>query len=185
MPNIFIIHGSYGNPEENWIPRLKKELENLKCNVYTPIFPTPQWQTLQNRRNAFNWYEKYLDNNSVLIWHSTGVLFILDLLERLQTSVNASFLVSWPVWYINIPIFDNLNHTFVTKNFNWDNIKKNSWICRVYHSDNDPYVPFSHCEYICSKLNIKPDIIKWWFHLNKDAWYDKFKKLLRDIEKII
>ncbi len=26
MNNIFLIHGSYGNPYKNWLPWLKKEL---------------------------------------------------------------------------------------------------------------------------------------------------------------
>ncbi len=29
----FIIHGSYGNPEENWIPWLKRELQQYNFDV--------------------------------------------------------------------------------------------------------------------------------------------------------
>lgn len=41
MANVIIIHGAYGNPEENWFPWLKKELEKLDCRVFVPKFPTP------------------------------------------------------------------------------------------------------------------------------------------------
>jgi hypothetical protein len=41
MRNIFIIHGSYGYPEENWFPWLKKELSKLGHRVFVPKFPIP------------------------------------------------------------------------------------------------------------------------------------------------
>ena len=56
MKNIFIIHGAYGNPEENWIPWLKTELERLGCNVSAPRFPTPENQSLENWTKIFNKY---------------------------------------------------------------------------------------------------------------------------------
>lgn len=50
MPTKFvIIHGSYGNPTENWFPGLAKSLRNEGSEVLIPIFPTPEGQTL------FNW----------------------------------------------------------------------------------------------------------------------------------
>jgi predicted alpha/beta hydrolase family esterase len=47
MANIFIIHGSYGNPDENWFPWLKKELEQEGHKVFVPKFPTPEDQSLR------------------------------------------------------------------------------------------------------------------------------------------
>jgi len=47
MRNIFIIHGSYGYPEENWFPWLKKELKKLGDRVFVPQFPIPK----EKRRN--------------------------------------------------------------------------------------------------------------------------------------
>ena len=36
---IFIIHGSFGNPGENWFPWLKIQLVNCGHEVITPTFP--------------------------------------------------------------------------------------------------------------------------------------------------
>lgn len=41
-----IFHGSFGNPEENWFPQLKKDLENLNQEVLVPAFPVDNWNTL-------------------------------------------------------------------------------------------------------------------------------------------
>ena len=51
---FFIIHGSYGNPNENWFPWLKKELEKEGCIVFIPEFPTPENQSLKNWMEIFN-----------------------------------------------------------------------------------------------------------------------------------
>ncbi len=44
--NVFIIHGAYGNPKENWFPWLKSELESLNHKVIIPEFSTPNEQNL-------------------------------------------------------------------------------------------------------------------------------------------
>ena len=37
--NYLIIHGSFESPFVNWIPWLRKELEEENSEVYTPDFP--------------------------------------------------------------------------------------------------------------------------------------------------
>ena len=53
---FYIIHGAYGDPEENWFPWLKTKLEGLGHQVFVPKFPTPENQTLNNWFNVFNKY---------------------------------------------------------------------------------------------------------------------------------
>jgi predicted alpha/beta hydrolase family esterase len=48
LVNAFIIHGSGGNPESNWFPWLKEQLESLGVKTYVPEFPIGKQQTLQN-----------------------------------------------------------------------------------------------------------------------------------------
>ena len=48
MVNAFIIHGAGANPESNWFPWLKEQLEGLGVNVCVPEFPIGKQQTLQN-----------------------------------------------------------------------------------------------------------------------------------------
>ncbi len=48
MTNVFIIHGAYGHPEENWIPWLKSKLKELGYRVFVSKFPTPENQSLKN-----------------------------------------------------------------------------------------------------------------------------------------
>lgn len=56
MTKIFLLHGSYGSPEGNWFPWLKKELEKLDCTVLIPKFPTPENQSLETWLAVFKEY---------------------------------------------------------------------------------------------------------------------------------
>ena len=66
MSNIFIIHGAYGNPNDNWFPWLKAELEKIGAKAFVPAFPTPEDQNLENWFKVFKDYEKYLGENSIV-----------------------------------------------------------------------------------------------------------------------
>lgn len=39
MPNAFLLHGIYGNPEENWFPWLKHKLHAIGIETHIPHFP--------------------------------------------------------------------------------------------------------------------------------------------------
>src|SRR3989344_5672665 len=186
MPaNVFIIHGSYGSPDENWFPWLKNELERLDCGVFVPKFPTPKNQNLESWLKVFNEYKKYLDKNSILIGHSLGCAFILSLLERLNIRIKAAFLAAGFIGFIGNEYFDTINKTFIEKNFDWEKIRKNCKCFFVYGSDNDHYIPLPMGEELAEKLNAKLKIIKNAGHFNEKSGYTKFEILLNDIKKII
>ncbi len=42
MRNVFIFHGTGGNPQGNWFPWLKKKLEQKHCQVLVLKFPNPE-----------------------------------------------------------------------------------------------------------------------------------------------
>ncbi len=184
MPNIFIIHGAFGNPEENWFPWLKKELGKLGHEIFIPKFPTPDNQTLENWEKVFQEYKKYLDENSIVIGHSLGVVFLLRVLERESKPIKAAFFVSGFTDLLNNPTFDEINQTFIEKNFNWLKIKNNCNKFYVFHSDNDPYVPLSQAKKLSKKLDTNLNLVKNAGHFNKGSGYSEFSLLLAQIKEI-
>jgi predicted alpha/beta hydrolase family esterase len=152
MTTIFIIHGSYGHPEENWFPWLKTELEKDKHKVFIPKFPTPEGQTLHNWLKVFKPYEKHLDENTIIIGHSLGVAFLLSVLEKRDKPIKAAFFVSGCIGSLNNPLFDNINKSFTEKEFDWKHIKEKCPKIVIFHSNNDPYVPLEKAKELAKKL---------------------------------
>ena len=109
MVNVIIIHGSYGSPDENWLPWLKAELEKDGHDVYVPKFPTPGGQSLENWLKVFEKYERFLNEDAVLIGHSIGPGFILNVLENLEHPVRACFFVAGFLGRLDNPDFDGIN----------------------------------------------------------------------------
>ncbi len=177
---FILIHGAYGNSEKNWYPWLKQELKKLCPGVYVPDFPTPENQTLENWMKIIEKFE--IDEDTVLIGHSLGVAFILNIVEK--TKVKAVFLVSGWTGKLNNPKFDDINKTFAEKDFDFGKIKNNAGEISIYHSDNDPYVSLEKAEQLDEILGSKFKIIKNAGHFNKDAGYTKFPELLEDIKNI-
>ncbi len=181
MTNIIIIHGTGGNPNGNWFPWLKTELEKLDCRVFVPKFPTPKNQSLQNWLKVFKEYEQYLDENSIVVGHSLGPTFLLSVLEDLKRPIKSAFFVAGFTGLLDNAEFDELNKTFVTKEFDWAKIKNN---CRKFHvvnSDNDPYVPLEKGKSLAESLGTELTILKNAGHINKEAGYTKFDFLLEKI----
>ncbi|MFA5925952.1 MAG: alpha/beta hydrolase [Parcubacteria group bacterium] len=183
MPNIFLIHGAYGDPEENWFPWIKSELEKRGLGVYVPKFPTPENQTLENWLAVFESCEKYVNKDSIFIGHSLGLAFILNLLEKSDRLIKAAFLVAGFVGYLGNPKFDEINKTFVDKKFDWEKIKKNCQKFYIFYSDNDPYVPAEKSREAVRRLEAESIFVKGAGHFNKDCGYDKFELLLDVLKK--
>jgi len=187
MTKFFIVHGSYGNPEENWFPWLKKELESLGHIVYVPKFPTPENQNLENWVKIFEKYKNEIDKETILIGHSLGPAFILSILEKIniKNKVKACFFVSGFLNLLGNPTFDSVNKTFVQKKFNWKKIKENCGKFYIIHSDNDPYVPMKEAVNLAEKLGTVVILIEKAGHFNESSGFKKFDFLLEMIKREI
>ena len=182
MTNIIIIHDTGGNPNGNWFPWLKSELEKLDCRVFVPKFPTPENQSLENWLKVFKEYEQYLDENSIVVGHSLGPAFLLSVLENLNRPIKAAFFVVGFTGLLNNPDFDELNESFVTKSFDWAKIKNNCKRFYVINSDNDPYVPLEKGKSLAENLGTELIVLKNAGHINEEAGYTEFSFLLDKIK---
>lgn len=181
MYNIFLFHGAYGNPEENWFPWLKQKLEDHGFKVEIPSFPTPSRQSLENWLKVFKKYEKNIDEHTIMIGHSIAPAFMLTLLEKIDNPIKAAFFISPFINLLENPEFDVINETFINKDFDWEKIKVHCAHFSIFHSDNDPYVPLEKAQQVAEKLNIKVQVISGAGHFNTSAGYDRFPLLLEEI----
>ncbi len=182
MKTAFIIHGTGGSPEGNWFPWMRRKLEEKWYTVFTPTLPTPEYQSLESWKQAFEQYKKHINNETIFIAHSSGPAFVLSILESINTQIYACYFVSWFLDLIQIPEFDIINETITARQFDWKKIHQNCKNFYMCHGSDDPYVPPHSAEIMADNLEVKIDLIEWWGHLNEEAGYTSFEYLL---EKII
>ena len=193
MRTVFIIHGSYGNPDENWFPWLKSELEHLGCRVIVPQFQTPPDEDpkygghkLHMWFEKFNEYKEFIGEDTILVGHSRGCIFIYRILEKLQKPIYASFLVGPWLTRWTTPV--NWKHvdSFHEDKFHWDHMKKMCNHIEVYQSTNDE-IPVEEGKIIAEKLDATIHIVENGGHFNvaRDPSYVTFPLLLENIKKQI
>ncbi|MEK6983508.1 MAG: alpha/beta fold hydrolase [Nanoarchaeota archaeon] len=175
--NFIIIHGVYSNPNSNWFPWLKKELESRGFEVLAPAFSTPLNQNLGSWLRTISKYEDKINERTVVIGHSLGAAFILDYLEKTSKKIKAAFLVAGFFQLLNSP-YDSINKSFVDKKFDWEEIKRNCGKFFVFGSDNDEYISLDITKELAKNLNAELKIIHNGWHLNKEAGFTNFPMLL-------
>jgi predicted alpha/beta hydrolase family esterase len=178
------VHGTYGNPGENWFPWLKTELEKLGYKVVAPSFPTPQDQEPEKWLSILDRAVTTFDDHLIMAGHSLGDALILRKLEQLQQPIRAAFLVSGFLGELGNSQFDPVNAPFFRIPFNWDKIKRNCHSFFVYNGDNDPYVPLEKGRELARHLDTQLHIVKGGGHINESAGFTRFDRLLQDIKTV-
>ena len=182
MKNAFIIHGAWGTPEENWFPWLKKELEKIGYTVTVPQFPTPEGQNLENWLKVWDQYKDQCNEDTILVGHSIGVAFILNILERLDQPIKAAYLVAGFIRGLNNDEVDEINASFYDHPLDWEKIKKNCKTFVCFNSDNDPYVPLEQGEEVAKNLGVSVTLVPNAGHFNKKAGYTEFPLLIERVK---
>lgn len=178
---IFIIHGAYGSPDENWFQWLAHELESLGHSVHIPEFPTPEGQNLENWMDAFEEHRSKMEEDTIMIGHSLGPAFILNVLEQIETSIDAAFFASGFTGLLDKPEFDKINKTITDREFDFNQINSNCGDFYLYHGSDDPNVPLNKAVDLARRCHTGVYVIPNGGHLNEDAGYTNFPKILEDI----
>lgn len=183
MTSAFIIHGSNGSKDSHWYPWLKEELERKGLQVFLPQFPIGENQTLQNWLDALKPMKDNL-KDSILIGHSLGVPFILNVLNQWDVKAKAAFLVAGFSGHLEAEREPNLDD-FAERDFNWKKIKENCNHFYVIHSDNDPYIPLERAEEVAKNLGVKVNLVKGGEHFQDKSGFKTFPQLLEKIEEVL
>jgi predicted alpha/beta hydrolase family esterase len=184
--NIFIFHGTEGYPGENWFPWLKNELEQKGYNVIVPQFPSPpvipakidEWFAVLKD------YEKFIDEETIIVGHSLGGVFTLRVLEKLDSPIKAAVLVGAPIGVRPILNYDR-DEAFSGFDFNWNKIASHAQEFIVYQSDTDPYVDIRNGQELAAKLGVDMTFVANAGHFNKPAGYTHFQDLLDKLLSIL
>lgn len=158
--------------KDDWKPGLRKSLGS-SYEVITPSMP--------NKNNAqFSewklWFEKFipfLHDGVVLVGHSMGGIFLAKYLSENQfpKKIKAVFLIG--------AVYDKDSENYPVVSFTLpDNLNLQTENTMIYHSKDDPVVPFSALEQYKKALpNAQARVFNNRGHLNQE----EFPELVQDI----
>ena len=184
MADIFIIHGAYGHPGENWIPWLRQELVKSGHTPLAPQFPTPEGQSFTAWQKIAAPILAGFKPGGVLIGHSIGAIFALQLAESAPAPFKAVFPISPFMRDLGQPQFDNLNRSFYDHAFDWPRIRRNAGKITCFTGDDDPYVPLDCAREVADKAGAELVMIAKGGHLNAKAGFTTFPQLLERLKRI-
>ena len=182
MEKAFIFHGTGASKDDHWFPWLEDKLEEKGVKVSRPEFPTPEGQELENWLKVLDQEEMKIDENTVLIGHSLGAVFILNILNKRDLNVEAAYLISAWTGLLPDEQFNEWNSTFQDQDFDFEKIRNSVDKIYQFHSEDDPYVPIQMAEELAenidSKLHVKVDA----GHFNADYGCKQFPELWKLLE---
>ncbi len=184
MKNALILHGTGSSSQGNWFPWLKTELKKKGWRVWSPDLPGADAPNIK-KYNEFIFKNKEwkFNSDSFIIGHSSGAVAILGLLQHLPKDivVNTCILVG--------SFKDNLGEKSLDglfeEKFDFEKIKKHAKKFIFIHSDNDPYCPLEHAQYLSKQLGGELIVKKGQGHFNleKGSEYKEFPLLLEIIAR--
>ena len=183
MNNYFIMHGSFASPFSNWIPWLRKELEQKELSVYTPDLPSGVgYQNYDTWNEIMTCYLNagLINENTIIYGHSIAPVFICKFLIEHKTKVKRLVLIcGFNNYEVDGGDFDKVNSSMFLDNLSDIKSYCDDIIC--YYSDNDPYVKYDVEKEFADAITDKQYVISGGGHLNAEFGYLEFKELLKHV----
>lgn len=181
--NYLLLHGSFSSPFSNWLPWLRKELENRQLTVYTPDLPSGVgFQNYENWEKIMKCYAEcgLINEETIIFAHSIAPAFICKFLIENKIKVKKLVFVCGFNNYLGInEDYDAVNESMYLEDIERIHDYCDNIIC--FYSDNDPYVKYEVEKDFASKVADKEIVILGGGHLNSESGYDKFEELLKYI----
>ncbi len=187
MKRVFIIHGWDFNPNMNWYPYIKKELEKKGFDVFVPLMPNTSEPKIEEWVKHLKKIVGKLDNNTYFIGHSIGCQTIMRYLEKEDFSGKIEKIVFVAGWFK----LDNLEgdeveaiaKPWLETKMDLKKVKQKINKLTVFLSDNEPYGFVKDNEKIFKeKLDAKVTILKNKGHFTQDDGVTEIKEILEEFK---
>lgn len=135
MKTALLLHGTGGSDTDYyWFEDTKKFLESKGFEVWWPLLPNSDNPELIETRNYIQDHKPEIDEDTVIIGHSSSCPLILHIMQFLEIKLAQVILVSG--YYTPQP--DGVN-SMLPESFDWDAIKTKASEIILINSDNDPW----------------------------------------------
>lgn len=179
--NYLLVHGSFGSPFSNWIPYLRKEIEDKNFEVYTPDFPTGVgYQNYENWSKLLKTYvdANIINENTIIFAHSIAPIFICKFLVENKIRVKRLVFICGFNNYLGI----DKDYDTVNESMYFDNLSDIKNYCSdivCFYSDSDPYVKYEAEKEFADTITDNHIMISGGGHLNSESGYTEFTELLK------
>lgn len=186
MKQAILLHGTGGSDTDYfWFEDTKKFLEVNGYKVWWPLMPHTDRPTLQDSLGFLNKNIPKLDQESIVIAHSSACPLVLSFFETLQTPIKQTILVSG--YYVSIDD-QGFSELMLQKNeYNWDVIKKAAGEIVVINSDNDPWgCNDKQAMPVAEKLAAEFILAEGQGHMGSSSWNQPYRefRMLKNLIKI-
>ena len=162
MKNVFIIHSYNGDTANSFAPSIKKLCEENNINYYFPEFPIRQEAKYESWEKILNEYvdKELLNEDSIVISHSLGTLFLPKYLAKNNIKINTYISVAGFLNYKGRIDLENIIIRFLPNEQEFEKCK--TLIKNIYsiYSDNDEINSIKNLEDYANKLNSEKIFIK-------------------------
>lgn len=138
MKQAILLHGTGGNDKDYfWFADTKKYLEEKGYQVWWPALPNPERPVLQQSLEFFEQNMPAVDEETIVIGHSSACPLILTWLQYLTISIKQAVLVAG--FYEPIDEAGQSALMLPKDGWNFEAIKEHTQQLVIINSDNDPW----------------------------------------------
>lgn len=180
--NVILIHGYEGNPENHWFPYIKENLEKHGVEVFAPEMPTEH--TPEKWLDSASAWKDKINESTILIGHSVGSSFLLQLLSQFDVSVACTILVAGagkPFSIIGGDKTEEDECNAFTKNISWKKVKSNGGLIAIFASTNDVDAPIDVTAHLSSMVQSPARFFENRGHFTTETFPELLEYLLTQI----
>lgn len=144
MKKAVILHRWGGNPESDWYPWLKRELETRGFEVLVPLAPNTDRPIIQERLEFLDQVMSHTDENTLFICHSIGCQTLMRYLGTHNKKVGqVIFVAGW--FNLGEVLLEEgeeikvLAKPWIETPLEFDQVKDNMQSLEVILSSNEPF----------------------------------------------
>lgn len=168
MKKAFIIHGWGADPESDWFPWLKKELESRGFEVSVPEMPDTESPKIEEWVGHLSALLPEPSGDTLLIGHSIGCQTILRYIEKLENPRFLKIILVAP-WFTLKGLEDDewaVAQPWLDTPIDLGKIRSSVKRIVALFSDNDPVVPLDNAKLFEERLGAEVHVYEERGHFN-------------------
>lgn len=184
MTEALLLHGSFGNPYENWFGSVADALAKVDVPAYVPHFPSPIKQDFDTWSRIVDVYvdSGIVGPNPILIGHSSGAVFGAKyVVERDMALSQYVAVAGFNNFWSGNAVFDQINEGFFLPDEALTSIQKLASHRIAFWGDDDPNLPEDVLASFASVVRAESFCVPGGGHLNSTAGYVTFDQLVQTV----